>query len=80
MADLKQGNEAEQNICTVISFELLKRSSGLNNIADMKYETKSMLRFLALNVVDSPAADSAVMKVNASEGLHLSNIELLYTI
>jgi hypothetical protein len=55
---LKQGNEAEQNLCTVISVKLLKRPSGLYNAAEMKAKTRFELHFLVVNVVGSPATEN----------------------
>jgi hypothetical protein len=73
VAALKQGNEAEQNLCTVISFKLLKRSPGLYNTAEMKDKTNLETRFLVVNMAEPPDADSALMKANASAGLELRN-------
>jgi hypothetical protein len=73
VAALKQGNEAEQNLCAVISFKLLKRSPGLYNTAEMKDKTNLETRFLVVNMAESPDADSALMKANASAGLKLRN-------
>jgi hypothetical protein len=68
---LKQGNEAEQDLCTVISVKLLQRPSGLYNAAEMKAETKLELHFLVVKVAGSPATANALMKDNESDGLEL---------